>query len=53
LRIEINHHPAVVNNANAGLRWLDRQPPNIAEVQAALRRIVVMANVVVVLLSIR
>jgi C4-dicarboxylate-specific signal transduction histidine kinase len=31
---------AVVNNANAGLRWLDRQPPNIAEVQAALRRIV-------------
>jgi len=31
---------AVVNNANAGLRWLDRQPPNIAEVKAALRRIV-------------
>jgi len=31
---------AVVNNANAGLRWLNRQPPNIAEVQAALRRIV-------------
>jgi C4-dicarboxylate-specific signal transduction histidine kinase len=31
---------AVVNNGNAGLRWLDKQPPNIAEVQATLRRIV-------------
>ena len=31
---------AVVNNANAGLRWLDREPPNIEEVRAALRRIV-------------
>lgn len=31
---------AVVNNANAGLRWLDRQPPNTDEVRAALTRIV-------------
>ena len=31
---------AVVNNANAALRWLDKQPPNIPEVHAALRRIV-------------
>jgi C4-dicarboxylate-specific signal transduction histidine kinase len=31
---------AIVNNGNAGLRWLDKQPPNIAEVQATLRRIV-------------
>jgi C4-dicarboxylate-specific signal transduction histidine kinase len=30
----------VVNNANAGLRWLKRQPPDIGEVEAALRRIV-------------
>ena len=31
---------AVVNNANAGLRWLNNLPPNTEEVQAALRRIV-------------
>ena len=31
---------AVVNNANAGLRWLDNQPPNLKEVRAALKRIV-------------
>ena len=31
---------AVVNNANAGLRWLDRQPPDFKEVEAAFRRIV-------------
>ena len=38
---EINQPLAgVVNNANAGLRWLNRQPPNITEVEAALRRIV-------------
>ena len=38
---EINQPLAgVVNNANAGLRWLNRQPPNTAEVEAALRRIV-------------
>jgi signal transduction histidine kinase len=30
---------AVVNNANAGLRWLNNQPPNVEEVQAALKRI--------------
>ena len=30
---------AVVNNANAGLRWLTNRPPNIDEVRAALRRI--------------
>jgi signal transduction histidine kinase len=30
---------AVVNNANAGLRWLSHQPPNLDEVQKALRRI--------------
>lgn len=38
---EINQPLAsVVNNANAAMRWLDRQPPNIEEVEAALRRIV-------------
>ena len=38
---EINQPLAgVVNNANAGLRWLKNRPPNIDEVQAALRRIV-------------
>ena len=38
---EINQPLAsVVNNANAARRWLDRDPPNIDEVQAALRRIV-------------
>ena len=31
---------AVVNNANAGLRWLNRQPPNTEEVRSALTRIV-------------
>jgi signal transduction histidine kinase len=31
---------AVVTNANAGLRWLDRQPPNLEEARAALKRIV-------------
>ena len=31
---------AVVNNANAGLRWLNNRPPNTEEVRAALRRIV-------------
>jgi signal transduction histidine kinase len=37
---EINQPLAgVVNNANAALRWLDRQPPNIEEAAAALRRI--------------
>ena len=30
---------AVVNNANAGLRWLDNRPPNTEEVRAALTRI--------------
>jgi C4-dicarboxylate-specific signal transduction histidine kinase len=30
---------AVVNNANAGLRWLDNRPPNTEEVRAALMRI--------------
>ena len=30
---------AVVNNANAGLRWLNARPPNIDEVRAALTRI--------------
>jgi signal transduction histidine kinase len=30
---------AVVNNANAALRWLSHQPPNIDEVQKALKRI--------------
>jgi signal transduction histidine kinase len=30
---------AVVNNANAGLRWLAARPPNIDEVRAALTRI--------------
>jgi signal transduction histidine kinase len=28
-----------VNNANAAMRWLRRQPPNLEEVEAALRRI--------------
>jgi C4-dicarboxylate-specific signal transduction histidine kinase len=38
---EINQPLAgIVNNANAGLRWLNRQPRNIKEVEAALRRIV-------------
>src|SRR4029077_1348837 len=38
---EINQPLAgVVNNANAGLRWLTNRPPNIDEVGAALRRIV-------------
>ena len=38
---EINQPLAgVVNNANAGLRWLNNQTPNIDEVRAALRRIV-------------
>jgi signal transduction histidine kinase len=38
---EINQPLAgVVNNANAGLRWLNNSPPNIDEVGAALRRIV-------------
>src|SRR5262245_3944914 len=37
---EINQPLAsVVNNANAAMRWLRRQPPNIEEVEAALRRI--------------
>jgi HAMP domain-containing protein len=31
---------AVVNNANAGLRWLN-QPPNLEEARAALKRIVI------------
>jgi PAS domain S-box-containing protein len=31
---------AIVANANAGLRWLDRPVPNIAEVRAVLERIV-------------
>ena len=31
---------SVVNNANAARRWLNRDPPNIEEVQAALKRIV-------------
>ncbi len=31
---------AVVNNANAGLRWLKHQPPNLKQVRAALKRIV-------------
>jgi C4-dicarboxylate-specific signal transduction histidine kinase len=30
---------AIVNNANAGLRWIDKQPPNTEEVRAALTRI--------------
>jgi signal transduction histidine kinase len=38
---EINQPLAsVVNNANAGMRWLDREPPNVEEVKAALSRIV-------------
>jgi len=38
---EINQPLAsVVNNASAGMRWLNREPPNIEEVNAALRRIV-------------
>ena len=31
---------AVVNNANAGLNWLNNQPPNLKQVRAALKRIV-------------
>ena len=31
---------AVVNNANAGLRWLNNQPPNLEQVRTALKRIV-------------
>jgi predicted ATPase/signal transduction histidine kinase/GAF domain-containing protein len=31
---------AVVTNAEAGLSWLDRHPPNMKEAQAALERIV-------------
>ena len=31
---------AVVNNANAGLRWLNNKPPNLKQVRAALKRIV-------------
>ena len=31
---------AVVNNANAGLRWLNREPPNTDEIRLALMRIV-------------
>jgi signal transduction histidine kinase len=31
---------AVVNNANAGLRWLNREPPDYGEVEKALQRIV-------------
>ena len=31
---------AVVTNANAGLRWLDRSEPNVEEVRALLNRIV-------------
>jgi PAS domain S-box-containing protein len=31
---------AVVNNANAALRWLDGKPPNLDETQEALQRIV-------------
>jgi signal transduction histidine kinase len=38
---EINQPLAsVVNNANAGMRWLNREPPNVGEVKAALSRIV-------------
>jgi PAS domain S-box-containing protein len=31
---------AVVNNANASLRWLSRDPPNLAEACDAIRRII-------------
>jgi signal transduction histidine kinase len=31
---------AVVNNANAGLRWLDHQPPNVARTSSILTRII-------------
>ena len=31
---------AVLTNANAGLRWLNNQPPNLEQVSAALKRIV-------------
>ena len=31
---------AIVNNANAGLRWIDKRPPNTEEVRSALTRIV-------------
>ncbi len=38
---EINQPLAsVVNNASAAMRWLNREPPNIEEVKAALSRIV-------------
>ena len=30
---------AIVNNANAGLRWLNKLPPNTEEVRSALTRI--------------
>jgi len=37
---EINQPLAsVVSNANAGIRWLNREPPNVEEVKAALSRI--------------
>jgi C4-dicarboxylate-specific signal transduction histidine kinase len=31
---------AVVNNANAGLRWLDHQPPNVERTRSILTRII-------------
>jgi signal transduction histidine kinase len=31
---------AIVNNANAGLRWLDHQPPNVERTRSNLMRIV-------------
>ena len=31
---------AVVNNANAGLRWLDHQPPNVDRTRSILMRII-------------
>ncbi len=31
---------AVVTNANAGLRWLDRETPDLGEVREAIRRII-------------
>ena len=31
---------AVVNNANAGLNWLNNKPPNLKQVRAALKQIV-------------
>ena len=30
---------AIVTNANAGLRWLDRSPPDLTEIRDALRHI--------------